>query len=660
MPRQTRNKVIETTNEPPKKRAKTKAASTRANASTGSPARRFRGRGQLNILPDMPLDILFEIFSQLEPLDVLRLARTTKDLRSVLMSHSAISIWKSAFLNDPDLPGVPDGLNEPQYANLAFSPHCHLCFAAGEHSILWAFHLRVCQSCLFERFDDLYKVTKKLAPGNEMSRNSQLLRRATVGYRSVYSYEEAAEINTKLVKLKKGDASKLEEYIKERQRLVEGIQAHASKAEMSGALRNQRMQRIHQEARERRKDLICTRLTNLGYEEEVQYLKDSHPEVLSEHTLIKSINPLTDRMWHNMKAVLVELMEDVREKMQRKKRKSLLKKRQALLVSVLKNYTRERPIDEVNPSAIDVCVLIPRTTAMLEDSAPDTYTTAESFEDLMADFPSKTDAWRAAKTQDLLALIPGPPRDHDFLRRATTFFRCADCNEPLGYPRVLAHACLSSLRHGHRNREDDLALLCAAFGVEPWNHGGGRVEWHPTTSMSAEAVVRACGLSTEMTTAQDMDDVGAWLECKRCAHKVRGRAVFRWRKAILHDMYHAAAGETGTWRLLGDLEAEAAEGVQEALQEKSYVEAADYACVRCHEKFSFAMMRVHLRVGHGIDVPEAEEDYVLQVDASMDQPPFSVYLPPGAVPSPEVIEVIQVPDDADKLAYMRTCIVVDD
>jgi hypothetical protein len=97
-----------------------------------------------------------QIFSRLDPPDVLRLARTTKDLRNVLMSRSARSIWKSAFLNDPDLPGLPEGLNEPQYANLVFSPHCNSCFTAGENTILWAFQLRLCQKCMEGRCVILY------------------------------------------------------------------------------------------------------------------------------------------------------------------------------------------------------------------------------------------------------------------------------------------------------------------------------------------------------------------------------------------------------------------------------------------------------------------------------------------------------------------------
>jgi hypothetical protein len=94
------------------------------------------------MLPEMPLDILLEvrhpmqpnllvsnphlqIFSLLYPLDVIRLARTTKALRGILMSRSAITVWKTAFTREPDLPDMPNDMNEPQWANLAFSNHCH-------------------------------------------------------------------------------------------------------------------------------------------------------------------------------------------------------------------------------------------------------------------------------------------------------------------------------------------------------------------------------------------------------------------------------------------------------------------------------------------------------------------------------------------------------
>ncbi|KAF8211884.1 hypothetical protein K438DRAFT_1928179 [Mycena galopus ATCC 62051] len=655
MPRST-NKRVEMPSS--KKRVKGRVLSTSATAAQSAPpaTQRFK-RGQLKMLPEMPLDVLFEIFSRLDPPDVLNLARTTKALRNILMSRSArSSIWKSAFLNDPDLPGLPEGLNEPQYANLAFSPHCHSCFIAGEHSILWAFQLRLCQKCMEGRFDASYQVLKKV-PGNLV--NLTLLRHATARHQFVYSHEEAAEINEQLVKLKKSDPKKFEEFCDERRKRVEEVQSHASQAEMAAPKRLARLQRMREEARARRKNAICQRLRELGYSDEVDFINDTRPEMLSEHNLVKSESVLTDRVWDNMRPQLVELMQTVTEKMQRRKRKLLLKNRQRLLLSILKDFVHERPIDEVNPRAVDVCVM-QHIKAMLEDASMDAYTTEESFQDLVDDLPRLFEEWRESKTLGLLALLPGRNNDNrDFLFRATTYFRCNGCSEPIAYPRILAHSCLSELQHGHRNRDDDVALLCTNLDSEPWNYDGERVSYYPAAEASAKSVVSACGLDVDMTTAQDMDDVSPWLACLRCSHKVKGRAVFRWRKAILHDMYHTAAGETFAWRLLNDTEAEAAEALQEKTYGECYSGVPEYVCTRCRQHHSFMQMRAHLRVGHAIDNPEVEEDYVLHIDASMDQPPFPLMLPRSL---PEVIEL----DDNEppstpraKLKYSGACIVID-
>ncbi|KAJ7156998.1 hypothetical protein C8R43DRAFT_411697 [Mycena crocata] len=638
MPRQTsKNKAADQSS---RKRAKGKAVSS-SSSPASTPTQRFRGRGQLKMLPEMPLDILFEIFSRLDPPDVLRLSRTTKDLRHVLMSRSAISIWKSAFLNDPDLPPVPDGLNEAQYANLAFSPHCHFCFTSGDHSILWSMRVRVCKNCVVNRFDENYKVLKKLPPGNPLSQNLQLLCYATVMLpsgirRVVYAYEEAEAVNNNLVNLKKGDSRKLDAYIDERKKLVVEIQAHASKAEMSGALRLARRQRMLQEALDRRREVICNRLSDLGYEEEVSYLKDYRLDVISEHPLIKSHNLLTDRVWENMKPQLEELLQGVREKLQRRKRKSLLKQRQRLLLSVLRGYIHGRPIDEVNPRAVEVCVL-PDIQAMVQNPSSDAYTTEDSFQNVLDDLPLFCARWRESKTQELMALLPDQ-NDRDFLFRATTYFRCDGCSEPIAYPRILAHACLYKLHHGHRNRDDDLALLCQNMDSKPWNCDGKRVSTYPAAEASAKAVIRACQLNTDMTTAQDLNDVNPWLECLQCRH-VTGRTIFRWQKAILHDMYHAVSAETVTWRLLDEDDSDAAEALQQKTFETHYNSPADYTCTRCRQDFPFLQIRGHIRTSHNIDDPELEEDYVLQVDASMDQPPFPLILPHSAPKAPEVIEI---------------------
>lgn len=60
---------------------------------------------------------------------------------------------------------------------------------------------------------------------------------------------------------------------------------------------------------------------------------------------------------------------------------------------------------------------------------------------------------------------------------------------------------------------------------------------------------------------------------------------------------------------------------------------------------------------HSVDNPEVEEDYVLRVDTSMDQPPFPLMLPHSP---PEVIELDEDEPAPEPLKYSGRSIVIDD
>ncbi|OCH92790.1 hypothetical protein OBBRIDRAFT_707408, partial [Obba rivulosa] len=83
-------------------------------------------RGALKKLPKIPIDILAEIFMNLDPWDLLKLARTTKALHHFPMSREFVWIWRAARKNVDGLPELPSYLSEVQYANLFFLPHCHV------------------------------------------------------------------------------------------------------------------------------------------------------------------------------------------------------------------------------------------------------------------------------------------------------------------------------------------------------------------------------------------------------------------------------------------------------------------------------------------------------------------------------------------------------
>lgn len=122
----------------------------------------------LEPLTRFPLDVLYEIFGHLHPYDLLQLARTTQRLRTILMRRSAAGIWKATISNVEGLPECPSDLDEPQYVNLAFDDHCHLCFDPNVHDVFWSCRVRCCKSCVEENFVSDFDLKKRIpvAPGD--------------------------------------------------------------------------------------------------------------------------------------------------------------------------------------------------------------------------------------------------------------------------------------------------------------------------------------------------------------------------------------------------------------------------------------------------------------------------------------------------------------
>ncbi|KAH7332921.1 hypothetical protein B0J17DRAFT_619403 [Rhizoctonia solani] len=101
---------------PRKKRTRTNKAHSKYNSEQAH---------QSYGLVDMPDEIFAEIFSGVQPGDLLSLSVTCKLVRNVLMKKSAVNIWKSAEGNVPHLPAYPwSNMTPPAYATLLFSKSC--------------------------------------------------------------------------------------------------------------------------------------------------------------------------------------------------------------------------------------------------------------------------------------------------------------------------------------------------------------------------------------------------------------------------------------------------------------------------------------------------------------------------------------------------------
>lgn len=96
-----------TSNPSPSKRRKISneiGTDARSENTVSRPDGRVKGRrGHLQLMTEMPMDVLYEVLNSLEPVDLLHLSWSSKTLHSIIMGRSARYIWDHAriFLVSP-------------------------------------------------------------------------------------------------------------------------------------------------------------------------------------------------------------------------------------------------------------------------------------------------------------------------------------------------------------------------------------------------------------------------------------------------------------------------------------------------------------------------------------------------------------------------------
>ncbi|KAL1713450.1 hypothetical protein EV715DRAFT_211640 [Schizophyllum commune] len=112
----------------------------------------------------MPLDILFEIFKLVDPVDLLHLSHANKALRSTLLRKSCKWIWEYSVKHyrTPIPPCMDDRLPLPQYINLLFTQNCFECGSSKGKHALWCFFDRLCSKCLQEKCARTVKISSRV------------------------------------------------------------------------------------------------------------------------------------------------------------------------------------------------------------------------------------------------------------------------------------------------------------------------------------------------------------------------------------------------------------------------------------------------------------------------------------------------------------------
>ncbi|BGP34439.1 hypothetical protein JCM10296v2_006259 [Rhodotorula toruloides] len=159
-----------------KRTKKAKSAGKKGGKGGGASAAKKGGRkgkdvGRLEVMKTLPLELLVETFSHLDPNDLLALSVVNKQNRSLLTSSGSKKVWENS-RKKIDLPDLgTDEITEWQYAQLVFGWDCQKCGTKNVKRLDSYLRKRLCKSCRIQdvvrlsSFDRLFpKLKEKLHP----------------------------------------------------------------------------------------------------------------------------------------------------------------------------------------------------------------------------------------------------------------------------------------------------------------------------------------------------------------------------------------------------------------------------------------------------------------------------------------------------------------
>ncbi|TDL24625.1 hypothetical protein BD410DRAFT_767177 [Rickenella mellea] len=564
-------------------------ASASSGATAKPPTRRRKGR--LSLLPTLAMDILFEVFIRLQPSDVLNIMYTSKGFRDLLAAPSSTFIWKAVRENLEGFPNCPPFLSEVEYAKLAFNPHCYRCGKRTPNSPQWEVLARFCNACLDNMLIPTYRLIEPTDPNTSYEDVLGLIIKKRQGRRRHYLDHFYCEPQVNRVRrhIQNLPEKSSQTWLADAKRDAPGIREHAKVCRDWESKVRERRQEHLAETKLKRRDDIQQRLSQLGFGPALNRVMGE----FANHRLVKPGVGLTERIWNNIKPVLIPWIQEREAK--------------RLARSALTAYKILHP-DTFLPGIADF-LASSDGLRILQDLGD-----VPVSEEIFGDIGVFMDNWRRTVTLQLAGLVVIATEEHDKsldqvahaaklakLDLATTVFIC-ECKQYviqyghqkrmdevqrayMHYPWVMAHPCVSN---EHLDSDSKLFSI-KDLRYEP--EVGARL---------IKPIIEACALPAETTRTSDMDALDPRLICLKCKHgdakPTDNTAVYTWRSAIGHAII-CPHKETGyLWHRLSDTAAKMAKAAESSIYETKVVgdaarEAAiiQWGCTQCRDsKYRYA------------------------------------------------------------------------
>ncbi|KAH8107194.1 hypothetical protein BXZ70DRAFT_916735 [Cristinia sonorae] len=575
-----------------------------------------RWKGFLEELPSLPIDLLHEVFQHLSPLDLVHLARTSKDFRKFILHKSASGIWKAARSNIEGLPECPPYMSEPAYANLMFSPHCHYCLSGNIQNIITPFSVRYCNSCKKMQCVESYMLGGR--GGFDGGLTDDMFCTVPGERRKIYYHKPDVERTwEKWLALPDDDAAR-EKFKQTRRQHVQQVLEHSSRCDVFVATKKASRSEELKAEKKRKVDQVVERLTALGWGKELDTMKTSDYYELREHIAVRQLKKVTDKTWAEVEKPIVVLMKSCRKNRLILERRRQIKERLNLFAQVLKEHwpALRTTESDCGPEFVDYA-LMPAIREIVAAPANKTIT-RNDFSAVKHQLSNLEQSWRLQmKVQ--LCHVTSPPSYFDngagiFL--ATAFYDCTHCGRrALQYPAVCAHECLRSRYYRGLDTNDSAYLyLDTAFGmgsVRPWSCQALVLS---PTSERAKKIIEACGEDPETVHQSEMNTASHRLCCTVCS-RAGVKLIMDWRSAVEHcRIAHSAIDEEEPeWEKVSDAEAAKVKEIEEEHIESNldeYLNKLKWSCARCNVSRSnsnlpHSMITDHVRLTHQVVTPTA-------------------------------------------------------
>ncbi|KAF8959594.1 hypothetical protein BDZ97DRAFT_1837041 [Flammula alnicola] len=554
--------------------------------------------GRFDGLIEMPLDVLYEILGLLNPIDLLHLSRTTKALRGVLMTRSAIFVWKLARSNVEGLPPCPDDLTEPQYANLLFADSCHFCLRTPSiATIVWSARVRCCDKCLYRRVvkvtenwtsDDVRgypEIVAQWVPSVKVTRKT--------GFQTIYAFKS-------IDRIWKSEYARIAD-------CTDGTTKHNWNARDCELwwMKMQPESDAHLLA-DRRKARVIEYLKELGWEEELfkippmKNLLEDDPRVIS--FCQREVTQPATKGLTSFRPYLEAVVQNFQRKRLLQEHTILLQSRQPILKRITEECARVLPVAHaIYPTSSEVFRITTEDPSLVDYSK-------EYPEAVRVTIPEIALRWQKDIEDKLRDLITSACPDYMFdpstvLDLATTFFCCANCNDVMRHDHAMMHGC---------------ATRMYSYSVDPYQRASSEVlreinwnfakwiKFRPDILQLITCIVELSGFNPTTTTAREMDEANPIFECVDCNEIETGRATMSW-ATVASYREHANAHGTGDGLKtmnLKVLDVHEATKVREriieddARQKRSYYRR-NYFCRDCKWSFeqpcNFSQLRAHLK-----------------------------------------------------------------